>query len=161
MEASWRKENHNLVVAVKTQGAKNPYFAQTAQRPDLTEIVASKERELKEMKSLGYAPLTAEQRFELAGEADRYRGVYSHLCAHAHNGLNALEERHLAVTPEGPQLTCFKPLSKEVAAKYLCEMGLLVASSVELAAQTVTRQPPQLEELSRALADFLALWPAD
>lgn len=161
MDRSWLASNFNLVKAVKEKGMDNPYFTQAAQNPELGNIVAEKGRAQEEMKSAGYALLTVEKRFELAGEADRYRGVYSHLCSHAHNNLNALEERHLVVTPDGAQLTCFRSLFDEETLKYLGEMGQLVASSVELAGQAVGRQPSQLEDLSRALASFRALWTAE
>lgn len=86
----------------------NPYFRSfLANRQEAEKRAAECEAELGELKREGYGALTIRERFELAGELERYSSVYYLLCQDSHHNLKALERRHFSLEGGKPVVLFF------------------------------------------------------
>jgi len=152
------------------QAADNRYFGEFLTHGVENEARAADiERERQELKAKGYDLLTIRQRFERAGELDRYASVYYLLCGDSHHGLKALERRHLFFEEDGrPGIRLFKP---EGLATLLIEADT-VAGIVAIAVAEVSRLldgdvvemdrvGQTLETFRRAMRELLAAAPEE
>jgi hypothetical protein len=85
----------------------NPYFRTL--RSSGEERAAEITAELEALREEGFEELSIRERFERAGEGNRYTSVYYLLCLDSHHNLGALERRHLIREKDGFGLGFFKP----------------------------------------------------
>ena len=91
------------------------------------------ERELKELKSKGYKPLTIRERFERADMVEVYRSIYHFLSADCHSEIGALFGRHFEPGNDDFALVLYKNPPDEKLALYLETIAaFLVADTIAI-----------------------------
>jgi len=82
------------------------------------EIKSHKERE-KELNKRGYRKVEIREKFELAEMKDEFGAVYPTLCSHAHNGIEALRERHAQIENQDFNMVFFKSKDSDDFEEYV------------------------------------------
>ncbi len=91
----------------------NPYLAEIASRSDLLNLIDSMERQLRDLKSKEYEPLTIHERFKRADMIEVYESLYSLLSSHSHSNKEALVDRHVELGNDDVTLVLYKNLPDE------------------------------------------------
>lgn len=156
MRAAWLGHKRRLGERAK---AGNPYLESIVADPERDTTIAALDAELKTLADNGYKPLRVQERFERAGESDRYFSVYWHLCTHSHNNFNSLQNRHVEETPAGLRLVCFRPITPDAAQRYLDQSAGIIANSIAFVKGLVEGVVENLGPTERALNHLRALYP--
>jgi hypothetical protein len=77
---------------------ENAYLAGIGGIPQLDELIAKDEANLKNLKEKGKHPLKVFERFEKAGMVEEYRSLYNFLSCDSHSNIRALMQRHFEET---------------------------------------------------------------
>ncbi|MBI3894684.1 MAG: hypothetical protein HY313_02015 [Acidobacteria bacterium] len=130
MEASKVKE---WIKIFRAAAEGNPYLAGIASMPNLSEVVEKEERQLKDLESKGYKPLTIYQRFERAGMVEVYRSLYNFVSSDCHSNIRALIERHVDLGDDDFTPVLYKNAPDE---RFLWLLGptaeLLVSATIDI-----------------------------
>ena len=86
--------NQWLVILQEAKRGKNEYLADISVVPSLDETIKDFTEQKLKLKSDGYEKLKIENKFIRADMEKEYRSIYNNLCAHAHNNIRALMDRH-------------------------------------------------------------------
>lgn len=159
MGAAWQRQRLRLAKAAHDRGEGNPFLASIAGYKDLPAELEEIKANLDKLKKEGAGELTIRERFERAGEQDRYDSVYAHLCSHSHHNLNALKKRHVERTPDGYQVIFFKPIGSAEVQMYIDTMAGLIANSIAFVKQlTEGGEPKGLESIGTELDALRSLY---
>ncbi len=158
LQAAWQKERLKIVrsAAASATTAGNPYLQRIAESENLHEARAAIETELDALRSRGRGALSVRERFERAGELDRYVSVYAQLSWRSHNNLPALESRHIEQTDGDYKVVVFQPLEVEEALKYADTLAGLSANSFARLTDLLGSGAEQLDGVKEALEAWRA-----
>lgn len=159
MSCAWQRQRLRLAKAAYERGANNPYLESITEDRELATVIKEIQADLRTLKKEGGGELTIQERFELAGEQDRYDSVYAHLCSHGHNNLNALEERHIERTTNGYRVVFFRPIRSTEVQRYIDTMAGIIANAIAFVKQlTEDGEPMGLEDIGKELNKLRELY---
>lgn len=123
--------NEWLVVLHEAKEGKNQYLSQIHQAPNLQEsikrLIAKKEQLNKE----GYRKIPIEEKFRRVGMDNEYRAIYSALCAHSHNNMRALIDRHFEFENGDLSLVLYRDYALEEHLVYIGTVSELLIRATE------------------------------
>jgi hypothetical protein len=129
IDANYAKEWLRVLKAARD--TKNPYLSRFTALPNLSEIIAKTEDELRNLKARGFEPLSIRARFERADMLEEYESFYNFLCTEAHSNKRALINRHAEIDAGDYELVVYKNGPDDEYLEYLdSAAGLLVSATV-------------------------------
>lgn len=159
MSAAWQRQRLRLAKAAYERGATNPYLASITEDKELEKVIRELQADLRRRKKKGVRELTIQERFELAGEQDRYDSVYAHLCSHGHNNLNILEDRHIERRTNGHRVVFFRSIKSTEVQRYIDTMAGIIANSIAFIKQLAEDGSPQaLDNIGKELDQLRELY---
>lgn len=159
MSAAWQRQRLRLAKAAYERGANNPYLVSLTQQQELATVIEDIQADLRRLSKEGSGELTIQQRFERAGEQDRYDSVYAYLCSHGHNNLNVLQDRHIERTDHGYRVVFFRPIKSTEVQRYIDTMAGVIANSAAFLKQLTEESGPKgLEVIGRELDKLRKLY---
>lgn len=123
--------NEWLKILQEAKRGTNEYLAEIAAAPSLDETIKNFTQEKLKLKAAGYQKLSIEQKFIKAGMEKEYRSLYSNLCAHAHNNLQALMERHFEREQGDLSMVLYKEYSLEDNLIYIGSASEILVRATE------------------------------
>ena len=153
METAVLAQRRRILTAATQTGVPTMYLASLGSHPDATDELERVKEEIRVRRARGVVALNVRQRFARAGCLEFYEGPYSLLCDQSHNGLNAIMERHVRATADGPEFFLVGPTSDS-------DISMIASTAATLAARAVLYvkrlvDGPELHELDE-LGDTLA-----
>ncbi|ATU90625.1 DUF5677 domain-containing protein [Phyllobacterium zundukense] len=127
MKASFYKEWIKLL----TEGVKgeNEYLGGFADNDRAKEKLAEYKQAKEELRLAGFKPLKVEDRFEKAGMGKEYRSIYNLLSNDSHNGIQALNDRHVEALNGTLEVVIYNPDDPTVTLDSIA--GILLTSSLD------------------------------
>ena len=108
----------------------NPFLSRIFESDDLKTTLFDWRRDLHNFKKEKRGPLTAFERFDMAGRQYEYHSVYNSLCAESHNDVRVLIGRHIEIIDESNfRVVLQEEQSLEGINHYLDAMGLIIVNS--------------------------------
>lgn len=161
MLAEWHYQRSRVLKSAVDRGTENPYLVDLAGNPQLELGLHQAQDELKRLSEAGRGRLKIRDRFDRAGDLDRYESVYAHLCQRSHNNLPALAERHIESDADGSaHVVYFRPIDEPTVQMYSDTFARIAASSYERVTRLVGTGGKHLESIRVALSKLEALYPA-
>lgn len=131
MDASDAKEWLRVLKAASD--TRNSYLSEIAKLPNLSEIIANTEGELRNLSNRGFNPLSIRDRFERANMIDEYESFYNCLCTETHSNKRALIDRHVELDGVDYKLIVYKNAPEDEYFHYLdCAAGYLASATVSI-----------------------------
>lgn len=105
--------NEWLKILQEAKRGTNEYLAEISAAPNLDETIKNFTQEKLKLKADGYQNFSIKQKFIKASMEKEYRSIYNNLCAHAHNNLQALIDRHFEREQGDLSMILYKDYSLE------------------------------------------------
>ena len=126
-------------------------------RPDLSDLIAEKERQLKDLESKGYKPLTIKERFERANMVEVYRSLYNFVSSDCHSNIRALVERHVDLGDDDFTPVLYKNPPDERFLWYLGPTAeLLVSATIDIHERFETEARDEVRLFKNKLDEVIA-----
>jgi hypothetical protein len=150
MQASYLEQW--LKVLKEAKDKSNPYLKDITRLSNLDAEIARHEAELSSLKTKGYSPLTAFERFQKAGMVPEYRSLYNFLSNDAHCNIRALVDRHLEISGKDFQVVFYKDEPLEEFLTYVdSAISMLIDASKKIHEFFQTGFLPQMQALDDKL----------
>jgi hypothetical protein len=150
MDASDVKEWLRVLKAARD--TENPYLSNISALPNLLSIILEKERQLQDLKTRGYNPLTIQQKFKRAEMLEEYQSFYNFLCMESHSNRRALINRHANISNNDYDLAFYKNDPNEKYLQYMdSAAGLLVSATIDIHDHLESSARSQVDDLRQEL----------